>query len=186
MNRQTFIGWALCFSATVQLMFLPSVLPNVFRGFQMAESTALRAAGVVVMMYTATAVVGTFLLCSLAARVARHRLIVAVGILGTVLQFLLSLNSGFTSFVAIRMLQTALIAAVIPMVFATFASDSDGRVIGFMNSSRFADNGLVPLIGTTVLGYSSLNWIYLTIGCMTILALAGYALSFWDARNLTS
>ena len=185
MNRKTLTGWALCFSATVQLMFLPSVLPNVFRGFQMAESTALRAAGVVVMLYTATAVVGTFLLCSLAARVARQRLIVAVCILGTVLQFLLSLNSGFTSFVAIRMLQTALIAAVIPLVFATFASDLDGRVIGFMNSSRFAGNGLAPLIGTAVLAYSSLNWIYWTIGGMSILALAGYALSFLSARKRT-
>jgi DHA1 family multidrug resistance protein-like MFS transporter len=183
MNRKTFIGWALCFCATVQLMFLPSVLPNVLRGFQMGESTALRAAGVVVMLYTATAVVGTFLLCSLAARVARHRLIVTVGILGTVLQFLLALNSGLISFVAIRMLQTALIAAVIPLVFAAFASDTDGRVIGFMNSSRFAGNGLAPLIGTTVLAYSSLNWIYLTIGCMSILALAGYALSFFGLRE---
>jgi len=185
MNRKTFIGWGICFAATVQLMFLPSVLPNVFRGFHIEEIMALKSAGMVVMLYTATAMVGTFLLCRLAARITSHRLIITVGILGTILQFLLALNSGFTSFVAIRMLQTAMIAAVIPLVFSTFTSDLDGRVIGFLNSSRFAGNALGPMIGTAVLAFSSLNWLYFTIGSMGILSLAGYALSFAGARNTT-
>jgi len=185
MNRKTFIGWGICFTATVQLMFLPSILPNVFRGFHMEESMALKSAGVVVMLYTATAMVGTFLLCRLATRITSHRLIIIVGILGTILQSLLALNSGFTSFVAIRMLQTAMIAAVIPLVFSTFASDLDGRVIGFLNSSRFAGNALGPMIGTSVLAFSSLNWLYFTIGSISMLSLAGYALSFAGARNTT-
>jgi DHA1 family multidrug resistance protein-like MFS transporter len=182
-SRKTFIGWGFCFTATIQLMFLPSVLPNVFQGFHMEESVALKSAGVVVMLYTATAMVGTFLLCRLAARVTSHRLIVTVGILGTVLQFLLSLSSGFTSFVAVRMLQTALIAAVIPLVFSTLASGLDGREIGFLNSSRFAGNALGPMIGTSVLAYSSLNWLYFTIGSMSLIAVAGYALLFAGDRN---
>ena len=149
----------------------------------MEESMALKSAGVVVMLYTATAMVGTFLLCRLATRITSHRLIIIVGILGTILQSLLALNSGFTSFVAIRMLQTAMIAAVIPLVFSTFASDLDGRVIGFLNSSRFAGNALGPMIGTSVLAFSSLNWLYLSIGSMSLLALVGYAFSFAGARN---
>jgi hypothetical protein len=83
------------------------------------------------------------------------------------------------------MLQTAMIAAVIPLVFSTFASDLDGRVIGFLNSSRFAGNALGPMIGTSVLAFSSLNWLYFTIGSMSMLSLAGYALSFAGARNTT-
>ncbi|MCJ7596050.1 MAG: MFS transporter, partial [Desulfobacterales bacterium] len=110
-SRKTLIGWGLCFSATVQLMFLPSVLPNVFRGFRMEESMAVKSAGLVVMLYTATAMAGTFLLCRLAARVTTHRLIITAGILGTVFQLLLSASPGFTSFVVVRMLQTAMIAA---------------------------------------------------------------------------
>jgi MFS family permease len=138
---------------------------------------------VVVMLYTATAVVGTFLLCRLAVRVTTHRLIIAIGILGTVLQFLLSLSSGFTSFVSVRMLQTALIAAVIPLVFSTMASNLSGREIGFLNSSRFAGSALGPMIATSVLAYSSLNWLYFTIGSMSMVAIAGYALSFSGERN---
>ena len=144
----------------------------------MEESMAVKSAGLVVMLYTATAMAGTFLLCRLAARVTIHRLIITVGILGTVLQFLLSLSSGFTSFVVVRMLQTAVIAAVIPLVFSTFASDLDGREIGFLNSSRFAGNALGPMIGTSVLAYSSLNWLYFTIGSMSLIAIAVYAFSY--------
>ena len=66
-------------------MFLPSVLPDVFRGFQMEESMALKSAGLVVMLYTATAMTGTFLLCRLATRVTTRRLIIAAGIVGTLL-----------------------------------------------------------------------------------------------------
>jgi DHA1 family multidrug resistance protein-like MFS transporter len=157
MSRKTYIGWGVCFVATVQLMFLPAVFPNVFRGFHLEQSVAVNSAGVIVMLYTATAMAGTFLLCRLAARISTHRLIITAGILGTVLQFLLSLSPGLTSFVAVRMLQTAMIAAVLPLVFTTFASDLDGRVIGFLNSSRFAGNALGPMIATAVLAVSSLN-----------------------------
>jgi DHA1 family multidrug resistance protein-like MFS transporter len=176
-NKKTLVGWGLCFTATVQLMFLPSVLPNVFRGFHMEESMALKSAGLVVMLYTATAMAGTFLLCRLAGKITSHRLIITAGILGTVFQFLLSVSPGFTSFVAFRMLQTAMIAAVMPLVFSSFASDLDGRVIGFLNSSRFAWNALGPMIATSVLAFSSLNWLYLCIGGLGLLALLSYAFS---------
>ncbi|MEJ2101123.1 MAG: MFS transporter [Desulfobacterales bacterium] len=161
MNKKTLMGWGLCFTATVQLMFLPSVLPNVFQGFHMEESLAIKSAGLVVMLYTATAMAGTFLLCRLTTRVTSHRLIIAAGIMGTVLQFLLSVTPGLTSFVAVRMLQTAMIAAVMPLVFSSFASDLDGKVIGVLNSSRFAGNALGPMIGTAVLAFSNLNWLYI-------------------------
>lgn len=185
-NKNTLIGWGLCFAATVQLMFLPSVLPNVFRGFQMEEGMAVKSAGLFIMLYTATAMAGTFLLCRLTARITSHRLIIYAGILGTVLQFLLSLTPGVTTFVVVRMLQTAMIAAVMPLVFSSFASDLSGPVIGFLNSSRFAGNALGPMIATSVLAFSSLNWLYVSIGSMGLLALASYAFSFAGARNISS
>jgi len=185
LNKNTLIGWGLCFTATVQLMFLPSVLPNVFRGFHMAEDTALRSAGLVVMLYTATAMAGTFLLCRLAARVGSHRVVIAAGFLGIFLQFMLSLSPGLTSFVAVRMLQTAMIAALMPLLFSSFASDVDGRVIGFLNSGRFAGNALGPMIATSILAFSSLTSLYLCVGGLGLLALFGYALFFSRAGSTT-
>nr|WP_231715814.1 MFS transporter [Desulfosarcina widdelii] len=182
-NQKTLIAWGLCFSATVQLMFLPSVLPNVFRGFHMNESMAIKSAGLVVMLYTATAITGTFLLCRLAARVKIHRLIIKVGILGTIMQVLLSVCPGITSFVAIRMLQTAMIAAIMPLVFSSFSSDMDGRVLGFLNSGRFAGNAMGPMIGTFVLAFSNFNWLYLSIASLGLVAVVSYAFSFAGPSN---
>jgi DHA1 family multidrug resistance protein-like MFS transporter len=181
MSKKTCLGWLVCFMATVQLMFLPSVLPNVFEAFSMREDVALKLAGMVVMAYTATAMVGTFLLCRLAARIRIHRLILAVGVLATAMQALLVLCPGLVSFVAVRMLQTGMIAAVVPLVFATFASGADGRVIGFLNSSRFAGNALGPMIATSVLAVSSLSRLYLALAGMSLLTLAGYAFSLRHA-----
>ena len=185
MNKKILVGWGLCFTATVQLLFLPSVLPNVFRGFHMEESMAVKSAGLVVMLYTATAMAGTFLLCRLAGRFTSHRLIIIAGSLGTVFQFLLSASPGFASFVAVRMIQTAMIAAVVPLVFSSFASDLDGRVIGFLNSSRFAGNALGPMIATSVLAFSSLSWLYLSVGCMGLLSLLSYAFFSTGTKNAT-
>ena len=182
-NKKTLVAWGLCFTATIQLMFLPSVLPNVFQGFHMDESMAIKSAGLVVMLYTATAITGTFFLCRLASRVTSHRLIITVGILGTILQFLLSVCPGITSFVAVRMLQAAMIAAIIPLVFSSFTSDMDGRVIGFLNSSRFAGNAMGPMTGTFVLAFSNFNWLYLSIASLGLVAVVSYAVSFAGARN---
>ena len=182
-NKKALIAWGLCFTATVQLMFLPSVLPDIFRGFHLDESMAIKSAGIVVMLYTATAITGTFLLCKLDARIGNNKLIITVGILGAVLQFLLSVCPGLTSFVAVRMLQTAMIAAVMPLVFSSFASDMDGRVIGFLNSSRFAGNAMGPMIGTFVLAFSNLNWLFISIAGLGLLALISYAFLFAGTRN---
>lgn len=182
-NRRTLMGWGLCFTATVQLMFLPSVLPDVFREFHIEESVAVRSAGLFVMMYTATAMAGTLLLCRLAGRFKTLLLIITVSLAGTGLQFLLAASSGITSFFTVRVLQTAMIAAVMPLVFSSFVSDLDGRVIGFLNSSRFAGNGLGPIMATSVLAFSSLDWLYLSIGAMSLLALIGYASAVRVKKN---
>jgi MFS family permease len=60
-DKRIIIGWALCFAAQIQLMFLPSVLPRVFEGFRVEQNLALRLAGLVVMFYTVTAMIGTYL-----------------------------------------------------------------------------------------------------------------------------
>jgi MFS transporter, DHA1 family, multidrug resistance protein len=184
LNKKKLIAWGLCFTANVQLMFLPSVLPNVFHGFQMEESMAIKSAGLVVLLYTATAMAGTYLLCRLAARVTSYRLIIYAGTLGTLLQFLLAAAPSVTVFVAVRMLQTALVAAVMPLVFSSFATDLDGPVIGFLNSSRFAGNALGPMIGAAVLAFSNLNWLYVSVGSLGLLALVGYGFSFTGSRNI--
>jgi MFS family permease len=73
-----------------------------------------------------------------------------------------------------------------PSVFSSFTADLDGRVIGFLNSSKFAGNALGPMIATSVLAFSSLKWLYLSIGAMALVALVGYIFSFARRRELKS
>jgi hypothetical protein len=81
------------------------------------------------------------------------------------------------------MLQTAMIAAVMPLVFSSFSTDLDGRVIGFLNSSRFAGNALGPMIAASILAFSSLNLLYVSVGSMGLLALVSYVFFFTGVRK---
>lgn len=182
-KRNTFAAWSLVFTFTVQLMFLPSILPNVFEGFNIGHAIALKWAGLVVMLYTVTAVIGTFLLCRLTPRISSQRLIVAVGLAGIVLQALLAVSPGIISFIVIRMCQTALIAAILPLVFSLFSSDLNGKVIGFLNSGRFAGNAMGPMIGASVLALSNLSWLCLFMSGLSLAAMLGFVFFFRPMGN---
>ncbi|MFH1490451.1 MAG: MFS transporter [Pseudomonadota bacterium] len=174
-DKRTFIGWGLCFTATAQLMFLPSIFPNVFQWYNIGHGVALKWAGLIVMFYTCTAMIGNYVLCRQASRIGIGRLIISAGAAAVILQWLLAFSPGIISFTAVRMLQTAMLAAIVPVVFSIFASDLDGRVIGFLNSGRFLGNALGPMIGTSILAFSSLRWVFLAMGGLGLAALLSFA-----------
>lgn len=178
LNKQSLIAWGLCCTTSIQLIFLPSVLPNVFGSFHIGHEVALQWSGVVVMAYTATAMTGTYLLCRLTSRIRIVRLIAGIGALGILFQCLLALTPDMISFVAVRAIQTGLIAATIPLTISLFASNFSGKVIGFLNSGRFAGNAVGPVIGTWVLALSDLNLVFIVVGILSILPLLGFALFF--------
>ena len=185
LSTKTLFAWGVCFAATVQMMFLPGVLPNVFGTFGIEPDIALRWSGVFVMSYTATAMIGTYLLCRLAPKIGSVKLIICAGALGILMQSLLSVSPGISSFVVIRVVQTALIASVLPLTISLFASDLSGKVIGFLNSGRFAGNAMGPIIGTSVLAFTGLNWVYLFISGLSVLALLGFAFFFSDKEYVS-
>ena len=177
-NRHTVLGWLLCFMVMVQLVFLPSILPNVFEKFSMEKNIALKWAGVVIMLYTATATFSTYFWTKFSGRIGRDRMILLLVILGSLFQSLLSFSSGTTDFIVIRMIQTGLIAGTIPLVVSIFAEEQKGNVIGFLNSARFAGNALGPIMATSVLAVSNLTSLYLLISGLTLFALFAFKFSF--------
>lgn len=181
-NRSTIIGWMLCFTVQIQLMFLPSVLPNVFEKFNIERTTALKWAGMVVMLYTATAMIGIYFWSKLSRRVGREKMIFRLVMLGTILQISLSLSYGIIDFILIRMIQTGLIAATIPLVISIFATQQKGGILGFLNSARFAGNAMGPLIATSVFAFSNLTTLYLFISGITLLALSSFRFLFKEAN----
>jgi len=177
MNRQTVMGWLLSFMVMVQLMFLPSILPNVLERFGLEKNVALKWAGVVIMFYTATATFSTYFWPKFSRRVGIKKMILLIVLLGSVFQALLSFSRGPIDFIIIRMIQTGLIAGAIPLVISIFAVRQKGNVIGFLNSGRFAGHALGPIMATSVLAVSNLPTLYLLISGLTLLALLAFNLS---------
>ena len=181
MNRQTVMGWLLSFMVMVQLMFLPSILPNVLERFNLGKNIALKWAGVVIMLYTATATFSTYFWPKFSRRVGRERMIFFLVLLGSLFQALLSFSRGTIDFIVIRMIQTGLIAGAIPLVISIFAVRQKGSVIGFLNSGRFAGHAFGPIMATSVLAVSNLPSLYLLISGLTLLPLFAFKFSFKGA-----
>ena len=167
-NRGVLWGWTLSFIATIHLTFLPSILPHVLEGFDLVGENALKSAGFIMMGYTATALIGNYVISRLTPRAKLKGVIAVLCLTSAFLQLLLFFSGGVIGFAAVRMLQTGVIAAVIPLVMANFASELGGTGIGFLNSARFAGNGFGPLMATSVVAGSNLLTLYLLISISTV------------------
>jgi len=165
-------GWLLCFAATIQIVFLPSVLPEVLAGLRVAQSQAIRVAGLIVFAYGVTAMIGSYYLSRLASSDGRRRTILWTAVSASALQLLLSATGSVITFGLIRALQVGLIAGVIPIVFAEVAGIAHGAAIGFINTSRFAANAAGPLIATAAFAHGSPFSLYLGLSLFTIVCVA--------------
>jgi len=178
LDQRIIVAWLLCLTASIQLMFLPSVLPNVFEQFQIEKTLGLKLAGTVVMLYTITAMIGTYLWSWLSRRYGLKKMITYLFGFGILFQALLALSRGIIDFTVIRMIQTGLIAVTIPLIFSLFLSEPKGGTIGFLNSARFTGVALGPIIATSILAFSSLEVLYLSISALSLLALIGFKFFF--------
>jgi len=178
LDQRVIVAWLLCLTASIQLMFLPSVLPNVFEQFQIEKTLGLKLAGTVVMLYTITAMIGTYLWSWLSRRYGLKKMITYLFGFGILFQALLALSRGIIDFTVIRMIQTGLIAVTIPLIFSLFLSEPKGGTIGFLNSARFTGVALGPIIATSILAFSSLEVLYLSISALSLLALIGFKFFF--------
>lgn len=176
-NQVVLWGWALIFIATVHLTFLPSILPYVLKGFDLVGEKALKSAGFIMMGYTATALIGNYVISRMTPRAKLKGVIAVLCLTSAFLQFLLYFPGGVFGFATIRMLQTGVIAAVIPMAIANFASEMGGTGLGFLNSARFAGNGFGPLMATSVLAGSNLLTLYLSIALSTVASVLAFLIT---------
>ncbi|OGP91636.1 MAG: hypothetical protein A2156_15305 [Deltaproteobacteria bacterium RBG_16_48_10] len=164
-------GWALCFVATIHVTFLPSIFPEILKGFRLLGDAALRTAGFIIMAYTAAAILGNYLLSHFSSKIGLKKIITMGSMMAACFQVSLILSRGIFSFTLLRMLQMGFIAAVIPLTFSIFAREMGGKQIGFLNSSRFFGGAVGPLMATSVLAYSNLLTLYLLITGLTLITL---------------
>jgi DHA1 family multidrug resistance protein-like MFS transporter len=177
-DKRILFGWTVCFMVQVQLMFLPSILPKVLENFDFHGPLALKLAGVVVGLYSAGTVVGTYAWTRLAPKFGLVRLITALLLVATLFQVLLVFARGIFDFTVIRMVQTGMVGAVIPLVMSMFASRQRGSTIGLLNASRFTGNAMGPLLATSLLAFSSFGSLCIVIGILTMISLGCFRLTF--------
>jgi MFS family permease len=170
-RRGLVAGWLLCFVASIQIVFLPSVLPEILAGLRVAQGLAIRVAGLIVFGYGVTSVLGSYYLARLAVSKGRRRTLLMAAVAASALQLLLGVPGSAVTFGLIRALQVGMIAGVIPIVFADVAGSARGTAIGFINTSRFAANAAGPLIATAVFANASPFGLYLGLSAATLLAL---------------
>jgi predicted MFS family arabinose efflux permease len=163
-RRQLWLAWALSFAGTMHIIFLPSVLPTILRGFGVPEPHRLATAGTIVFAYGLSAAAGAIGFSRLAGRVAPHRLVLLTASGAACCQVALIFGTGPLSFTLIRILQTAFAAGIFPLILAQVAARSEGKAIGFVNTARFAGNALGPITATFILANADLFTLYLTLG----------------------
>ncbi len=164
-------GWLLCFAATIQIVFLPSVLPEILAGLRVAHTQAVRVAGLIVLAYGVTAMIGSYALSRLAGQQGRRRTIFWAALSASALQLLLGATGSVVLFGLVRALQVGLIAGVVPIVFAEVAGSAHGSAIGLINTSRFAANAAGPLIATAAFAHASPFSLYLGLSLFTLICL---------------
>lgn len=176
-RRRLTAGWLVCFAATLQIVFLPSVLPAILPTLGVGHDEAIRVAGVIVFAYGLASAIGSFSLARLAARVGRRRVVIWAGGFASLGQLLLWFTGSVASFTAVRVLQVGLIAAVIPVVLSQVAEAEKGHVIGFMNTSRFAGNAVGPMLATLFLAHGHPLALYLLLSGVTVATIILFFLS---------
>ncbi len=172
LKREILVGWCLCFVATIHITFLPSILPRILAGFGLTDKIALNAAGIIMMAYMSSSIAGSYFLCRTSLWMGVRKIMILALLAAPALLSLLILSRGFWSFTALRMLQTAFIAAVFPLTLSLFAGQVGGKTIGLLNSARFIGNATGPIMATSVLAYANLFTLY---GIIVVLTLG----SFW-------
>ncbi len=163
-RRQLWLAWGVAFAGTVQIVFLPSILPTILRDFHVPDSQRLVTAGTIVFAYGASAAAGAYSLSRLAGRFPPERLVLASALGASVFQVLLFAGAGPIPFTLIRMAQTALAAGIFPLILVQIAARGQGTTIGIINTARFAGNAAGPVIATFVLAHSDLLSLYLVLG----------------------
>ena len=182
-DRRILAGFLMCLVSQMQLMFLPSILPNVLKGFNIVQSSAVHSAGILVMLYTLTAMIGNYLWCAFAGRIGIVRMMSILLLIGVITQSLLALPVGLTGFTVIRMVQTGMVAAIVPLTLSMFTAQPKGSVIGFLNSARFVGNTIGPFMATSILAFYNLPFLYFSISALSLAALIIFRSSFRSREN---
>jgi MFS transporter, DHA1 family, multidrug resistance protein len=178
-HRGLFAAWFLCAVAQVQLSFLPSIFPNVFHEFGIDRAVGLRYAGLLIALFTGTALMGTYLWSLLGPRIGIRRLVTFLVLSAAALQALLIFSGGIKVFSAFYMVETFLAAAVAPLTLSLFAGKTGGGAIGFLYASRFVGGSMASIMAASMVAFFNIPFLFISISSLSLAAL----FLFWSSEG---
>ncbi len=165
---------ALLVAATMQLVFLPPLLPYLLPAMGVSGPSAVRAAGLLVLAYATTAAVGAYLISRLASPFGFLRSLCVCVLLCSGLLWCLSWVTDLLIFGVLRALQTGVVAGVFPIVVGRAASTAGPGTLGVLSASRFAGNASGVLLATSIYGYWGAEVVFRTFASLTLAAAAAF------------
>ena len=159
---------------SIQVMFLPAILPDVLPPLGVDAARTLQVGGVVLFVSGVAAALGSLLAPRLAEAMPEQRLIPLLLGGSSLLLAAFGLASSVWVFGALRFLQVLCVAPVFPIVIARVAHRVGGKAIGIINAARIGAAFLGPVAATTLLAWGSVAVVYAAIGIagVTCVALA--------------
>jgi MFS family permease len=159
---------------SIQVMFLPAILPDVLPPLGVDPARTLQVGGVVLFVSGVAAAIGSLFAPRLAEAMPERRLIPLLLGASSLLLAAFGLASSVWVFGALRFLQVLCVAPVFPIVIARVAHRVGGKAIGIINAARIGAAFLGPVAATTLLAWGSVAVVYAAIGItgVTCVALA--------------
>jgi len=169
---------AIVLAGSLQLQFLPAILPEILPTLGVERTRLLEVGGFVIFVSGVAAALGSVVAPRLADALPEARLIPALLLLSSVMLLAFGLATSVWLLGALRFLQVLCIAPVFPIVVARIAHRARGDAIGFINSARIAAAFVGPVLATSLLAWAPAPVVYACIGA----AGAACAPLGWRAR----
>ncbi|MBI2371497.1 MAG: MFS transporter [Deltaproteobacteria bacterium] len=161
----------LYFAVTLQLIFLPAILPRILAGMGVESGAAIVLAGLIVTAYTLASASTTYAMSRMGPPRRPGRWILTAGLLASGLQLLLALAGTPLLFTLVRVAQVACLSSVAPLLISHVAARGEVASLGFLNAGRFIGNALGPVLATFVLASASPLALYGLLSAILVVAL---------------
>jgi len=157
---------AIILAGSIQLQFLPAILPEILPALGVEHDDLLEVGGFVMFVSGVAAALGAVAAPRLADALPEARLIPVLLLLSSVVLVAFGLATSVWLLGTLRFLQVLCIAPVFPIVVARIAHRARGDAIGFINSARIAAAFLGPVIATTLLAWAPAPALYACLGAV--------------------
>lgn len=153
-------------AGSMQLQFLPAILPEILPPLGVERAQLLEAGGFVIFVSGVAAALGAVAAPRLADALPEARLIPVLLLLSSLVLAGFGVARSVWLLGALRFLQVLCIAPVFPIVVARIAPRARGEAIGFINSARIAAAFLGPVIATSLLAWIPAAALYVCLGAV--------------------